>query len=169
MNFKTISLQKLMVAAAFAGLAGSAVAADMIDSQGRDVLSVAKQKGNFTMLARAVEAAGLQQTLSAQGPMTIFAPTDEAFAKLPAADLEALFKPENKDKLIKILSYHVVAGKALDQETMKRSQTAMTAEGDAVGFALVRGRLRVDEARVLNDYSASNGVIHSVDRVLMPK
>jgi uncharacterized surface protein with fasciclin (FAS1) repeats len=169
MNFKIFSFKKLIATAAIASLVGNGVAADLNNTQGRDMLSIAKQKGNFTVLARAVEAAGLGQTLNAQGPMTLFAPTDEAFAKLPPADLEALFKPENKDKLVKILSYHVIAGKALDQDTMKRTRSATTAEGAAVEFALVRGRLRVDEARVMSEFTASNGTVQSVDQVLMPR
>jgi len=98
----------------------------------------------------------------------VFAPTDEAFAKLPAGELEALLKPENKDKLVKVLTYHVVSGKALEQYEMKRSRGAKSLQGSDLKFALVRGKLRVDDARVTTDLNASNGVIHAVDRVLIP-
>ena len=166
---KNFSMRKLATIAVISGLTAAASVVQAQDTAGLDVLAVARQKGNFTVLTRAIEAAGLQQTLSAQGPMTVFAPTDEAFAKLPAGELDALLKPENKDKLVKILSFHVLPGKALDQDQMKRTRSAVTAEGDSVEFALVRGRLRVSDARVTSDYAASNGVVHAVDRVLMPK
>lgn len=169
MNLKSFSFKSLVAATVLCGLAAAANAADLFVTQPHDVLAVAKQRGNFTVLARAIEAAGLQQTLSAQGPMTIFAPTDEAFAKLPIGALDSLLKPENKDQLVKILKFHVISGKALDQQALKRSHSAITAEGTAVEFALVRGRLRVDDARVMGDYNASNGVVVSVDRVLMPR
>jgi len=169
MNSKPFSAKAALAALLLSGVAATATAADLLDSPSRDVLAVARQRGNFTTLTRAIEVAGLQQTLSASGPVTIFAPTDEAFAKLPAAELEALFKPENKDKLVKILSYHVVAGKALDEDALKRSRSAVTAGGSTVQIALERGRLRVGDARVSNDYSAANGVVVSVDRVLIPR
>ena len=132
------------------------------------VLDVAKEKGNFNTLAKAIEAAGLQDALTANGPVTIFAPTDEAFAKLPPAQLEALLRPENKDQLVKILTNHVVPGKALESEDMKRTRSAKTVAGEEVKFELVRGRLRVDGARVTGDYNADNGVVVAVDSVLLP-
>jgi len=131
-------------------------------------LDVAKQKGNFNTLAKAIEVAGLQDALTANGPVTIFAPTDEAFAKLPPAQLEALLRPENKDQLVKILTNHVVPGKALESEDMKRTRSAKTVAGEEVKFELVRGRLRVDGARVTGDYNADNGVVVAVDSVLLP-
>jgi uncharacterized surface protein with fasciclin (FAS1) repeats len=100
---------KSLAAAALLGM--SAVAAQATGSA--TVLDVAKEKGNFNTLAKAIEVAGLQDALSGNGPVTIFAPTDEAFAKLPPAQLEALLRPENKDQLVKILTHHVVPGKAL--------------------------------------------------------
>ena len=132
------------------------------------VLDVAKEKGNFNTLAKAIEAAGLQDALTANGPVTIFAPTDEAFAKLPPAQLEALLRPENKDQLVKILTNHVVPGKALESEDMKRTRSAKTVAGEEVKFELVRGRLRVDGARITGDYNADNGVVVAVDSVLLP-
>jgi uncharacterized surface protein with fasciclin (FAS1) repeats len=115
----------------------------------------------------AIEAAGLQDALTAQGPVTIFAPTDAAFAKLPPEQLEALLKPENKDKLVQILTNHVVPGKALTADQMKRQRGTATM-GEQVKFELVRGRLRVNDARVTGDFDASNGSVIAVDQVLIP-
>jgi uncharacterized surface protein with fasciclin (FAS1) repeats len=134
MTFKAISMIKTAAALTLLGAGSFAAAADSYDVQGKDVLSVAKQQGTFNTFSKAVEAAGLQDALTAQGPMTIFAPTDAAFAKLPPAELEALLKPENKDKLVQILTHHVVAGKALSPEQMKRSRGTKTLEGDDVKF-----------------------------------
>jgi len=155
---------KASIAAALLGVASLAAQA----AGNSTVLDVAKQKGNFNTLAKAIEAAGLQDALTANGPVTIFAPTDEAFAKLPPAQLEALLRPENKDQLVKILTNHVVPGKALESEDMKRTRSAKTVAGEEVKFELVRGRLRVDGARVTGDYNAGNGVVVAVDSVLLP-
>ena len=155
---------KSLAAAALLGM--SAVAAQATGSA--TVLDVAKEKGNFNTLAKAIEVAGLQDALSGNGPVTIFAPTDEAFAKLPPAQLEALLRPENKDQLVKILTNHVVPGKALEADDMKRARSAKTVAGEEVKFELVRGRLRVDGARVTGDYNADNGVVVAVDSVLLP-
>ncbi len=146
----------------------SSVAAESTAAPRADVLSVAKQAGQFNTLVAAIEAAGLTSTLAGTGPFTVFAPTDEAFAKLPAGTVEDLLKPENKDKLVKVLTYHVVAGKALSEDELKRTRNADTVAGAEVRTALVRGRLRVNEARVTADVQASNGVIHVIDRVLIP-
>ena len=165
---KTISLTKAAVAATLLSFSALAAQADTFDSKRNDVLAVAKHKGNFTTLAKAIEAAGLEGTLTAQGPVTVFAPTDEAFAKLPPGELEALLKPENKDKLVKILTHHVVAGKALETDDLKRSRGVTAASGDQLKVELVRGRVRVDGARVTGDYGAANGTIVAVDQVLLP-
>ncbi len=159
MKFKTF-LPLLMAAA----VVGNATAVAALS----DVLATTKNSGRFTILNTAIEAAGLQAALDS-GSVTLMAPTDEAFGKLPAADLQALLLPENKDKLIKILSYHVIAGQALDQERLKRKSTQTTAEGSTVKFALVNGRLRVEGVEIKREYTASNGFIQSIDRVLMPK
>jgi uncharacterized surface protein with fasciclin (FAS1) repeats len=155
---------KASIVAALLGVASLAAQA----AGNSTVLDVAKQKGNFNTLAKAIEVAGLQDALTANGPVTIFAPTDEAFAKLPPAQLEALLRPENKDQLVKILTNHVVPGKALESEDMKRTRSAKTVAGEEVKFELVRGRLRVDGARVTGDYNADNGVVVAVDSVLLP-
>lgn len=165
---KTTSLTKAAVAAILLSFSTSFTTADTFDSKRSDVLAVAKHQGNFTTLAKAIEVAGLQDALSAQGPLTIFAPTDEAFAKLPAGELEALLRPENKDKLVKILTHHVVAGKALGEDDLKRSRGETSVSGDDLKFELVRGRVRVDGARVTADYTAANGSVVAVDSVLIP-
>ena len=155
---------KSLAAAALLGM--SAVAAQATGSA--TVLDVAKEKGNFTTLAKAIEVAGLQDALSGNGPVTIFAPTDEAFAKLPPAQLEALLRPENKDQLVRILTNHVVPGKALETDDMKRTRSAKTVAGEDVKIELVRGRVRVDGARVSGDFNATNGVVVAIDSVLLP-
>lgn len=153
------------VAAAILGIASMTAGADTGSS---DILTVAKQQGNLNTFAKAVEAAGLQGSLASGGPVTIFAPTDEAFAKLPPDQLEALLRPENKDQLVKVLTRHVVPGQALETDDLKRTRTAKTAGGDEVKVELVRGRVRVDGARVTGDHNAANGVVVSVDSVLLP-
>lgn len=168
MKVKSVSLYKLALAAALLATSVAVATADSRNSSGEDLLAVAKSQGRFTTLAKALEAAGLNDALTAQGPVTIFAPTDEAFAKLPSTELAALLLPENKDKLVKLLTHHVVQGQTLEPEQMKRSRGAVTAAGDTVKFSLVRGRLRVGDARVTGDYSASNGELIAVDQVLIP-
>jgi uncharacterized surface protein with fasciclin (FAS1) repeats len=163
-----ISLTKAAVAATLLSFSALAAQADTFEAKSNDVLAVAKHKGNFNTLAKAIEVAGLQDTLTAQGPVTIFAPTDEAFAKLPPGELEALLKPENKDKLVKILTHHVVAGKALETDDLKRTRGVQAASGDELKVELVRGRVRVDGARVTGDYDAANGSVIAVDQVLIP-
>jgi uncharacterized surface protein with fasciclin (FAS1) repeats len=165
---KTISLTKTAFAATLMGFSAMTATADTFENKSNDVLAVARHQGNFTTLAKAIEAAGLEGSLTTQGPVTIFAPTDEAFAKLPAGELEALLKPENKEKLVKILTHHVVAGKALESDDLKRSRGATAVSGEDLKFELVRGRVRVDGARVTGDYDAANGSIVAVDTVLLP-
>ncbi len=138
----------------------TAFAADIVDT------AIA---GHFTTLAAAVKAAGLVDTLKGPGPFTVFAPTDEAFAKLPPGTLESLLKPENKAKLQSILTYHVVAGKVMAADVMKLS-SAKTVEGESVTINMKNGGVMVDNAHVTKtDIMASNGVIHVIDTVLLPK
>jgi uncharacterized surface protein with fasciclin (FAS1) repeats len=125
--------------------------------------------GHFNTLVAAVKAAGLVDTLKGPGPFTVFAPTDEAFAKLPPGTLESLLKPENKAKLQKILTYHVVAGKVLAADVMKLS-SAKTVEGENVAINMQNGGVTVDNAHITKtDITASNGVIHVIDTVMLPK
>jgi uncharacterized surface protein with fasciclin (FAS1) repeats len=117
----------------------------------------------------AVKAAGLVDTLKGPGPFTVFAPTDEAFAKLPAGNLETLLKPENKDRLQSILTYHVVPWKLMSQDVVKLD-SAKTVEGRTIGIKTMDGGVMVNKARVTKaDIEASNGVIHVINAVILPE
>ena len=124
--------------------------------------------GKFNTLVAAVKAAGLVETLKGEGPFTVFAPTDEAFAKLPAGTLDDLLKPANKAKLQDILKYHVVSGKVMAADVVKL-HTAKTVEGQNVTITATNGHVKVDHANVTKtDIVASNGVIHVLDAVILP-
>jgi transforming growth factor-beta-induced protein len=134
-----------------------------------DIVDTAVAAGQFKTLAAALQAAGLIETLKGPGPFTVFAPTDEAFAKLPAGTVEDLLKPENKDKLTSILTYHVVAGKVKAADVVKLKE-AKTVQGGAVAIKTADGKVMVDGANVVKtDIGASNGVIHVIDAVILPK
>ena len=134
-----------------------------------DVVDTAVAAGQFKTLAAALKAAGLVETLKGEGPFTVFAPTDEAFAKLPKAALADLLKPENKEKLTAILTYHVVAAKATSKD-VAGMDSAKTVNGAEVKIKTEGGKVMVDDATVVKaDVMASNGVIHVIDTVLMPK
>jgi uncharacterized surface protein with fasciclin (FAS1) repeats len=145
------------------GATGSAVRA-----QGKDIVDTAVAAGSFKTLAKALVAADRVETLKGAGPFTVFAPTDDAFAKLPAGTLESLLKPENKAQLRRILTYHVVAGKVMAADVVKL-KTAKTVSGDSVTVAAGSGGVTINNAKVVQtDIAASNGVIHVIDTVLMP-
>lgn len=135
-----------------------------------DIVETAVAAGQFKTLAAALEAAGLTDALTGQGPFTVFAPTDEAFAKLPAGTVESLLKPENKEKLKSILLYHVVPGNVTAKQVMKlNGRTVKTLGGGSIKVSTMHG-VTVDDARVTKtDIQASNGVIHVIDTVLIPK
>jgi uncharacterized surface protein with fasciclin (FAS1) repeats len=133
----------------------------------KDIVDTAEAAGSFKTLVAAVKAAGLVDTLKGKGPFTVFAPTDEAFAKLPAGTVEELLKPENKKKLTDILTYHVLAGKvmAADVKTME----AKTVQGSSAAVKVADGKVTIDKANVVKtDIEASNGVIHVIDSVIIP-
>jgi uncharacterized surface protein with fasciclin (FAS1) repeats len=135
----------------------------------KDIVDVAASAGTFNTLVTAAKAAGLVDTLKGKGPLTVFAPTDEAFAKLPKGTVEDLLKPENKAKLAKILTYHVVPGKITAADIKGKKQTVKTAEGSELAVDATDG-VKVNEAKVVTaDIMASNGVIHVIDSVVMPK
>src|SRR5450432_1190783 len=135
----------------------------------KNIVDTAVAAGNFKTLAAALKAAGLVDTLKGPGPFTVFAPTDEAFAKLPAGTVDELLKPENKEKLAAILTYHVVAGKVTAAQVMKIN-SAKTVNGASVAISVNGGTVMVDGAKVIKaDIMCSNGVIHVIDSVLMPK
>ena len=135
-----------------------------------NIVETAVAAGQFKTLAAALEAAGLVDALTGEGPFTVFAPTDEAFAKLPAGTVESLLKPENKEKLKAILLYHVVPGNVTAKQVMKlNGRTVKTLEGASIKVSTTHG-VTVNDARVTKtDVQASNGVIHVIDTVLLPK
>ena len=138
-------------------------------AQGKDIVDTAVAAGQFKTLATALKAAGLVDTLKGPGPFTVFAPTDAAFAKLPKGTVEELLKPENKAKLTAILTYHVVPGKVMAADVVKVSE-AKTVQGGSIKVHAAGGKVTVDNAAVVKtDIGASNGVIHVIDTVLMPK
>ena len=163
MKFQIASIVAVAVAAI--GLTLGSVATRAAQ---KDIVETAVDAGNFKTLAAALGAADLVQTLKGRGPFTVFAPTDEAFAKLPAGTVENLLKPENKDQLVAILTYHVVPGKVMaadviklkEAKTVNRKMLEIETNGDAV---------MVNNAKVTaTDVSASNGVIHVIDTVILP-
>jgi uncharacterized surface protein with fasciclin (FAS1) repeats len=163
-------LVKLMhgavIAAAAVGLtlgsAEDAVTAEM------DIVDTAVAANQFGTLAAALDAAGLVETLKGPGPFTVFAPTDEAFASLPAGTVENLLKPENKEQLIEVLTYHVVPGKVAAAEVVKLEE-AKTVNGGTLEIDAESGGVKINDANVeATDIAASNGLIHVIDKVLLP-
>lgn len=159
---------------AFAAAAAIAVPAHAGSSYGDkaakgDIVETAVAAGSFKTLATALQAAGLVDTLKGKGPYTVFAPTDEAFAKLPAGTVESLLKPENKAKLQAVLTYHVVPGNVKAADVAKLT-SAKTVNGQAVKIDAAGGTVKVDGASVVKtDIAASNGTIHVIDSVILPK
>ena len=170
-NLNTIrdmkTLRTLAVAALTAfSMTTAAVKATAADA--KDIVAVASENGSFKTLVAAVKAAGLVETLQGKGPFTVFAPTDAAFAKLPAGTLETLLKPENKEKLAGILTYHVVPGKVMAADV--KSGKVKTVNGKELDVKAWSGKVSVDGANVTTaDVAASNGVIHVIDTVVLPK
>ena len=164
MSKKSFALGTLAAAIiTFVGLTTAAVRAET-----KDVVETAVAAGSFKTLATALEAAGLVSTLKGPGPFTVFAPTDEAFAKLPAGTLEILLKPENSEKLRRILTYHVVSGTVMASDVVKLP-SAKAVSGDTITVKVHEGVVHVDQATVTRaDVTASNGVIHVIDTVLLP-
>ena len=145
-----------------------AIAANGADND-KDIVDTAVEAGNFGTLATALEAAGLIDTLKGEGPFTVFAPTDEAFGKLPEGTVETLLKPENKDQLTAILTYHVVSGSVTAEQVVSLSE-AQTVNGQSVEISVDGSMVQVDEANVVaTDIMASNGVIHVIDNVILPE
>ena len=135
----------------------------------RDIVETAIEAGQFGTLVAAVQAAELVEVLQSDGPFTVFAPTDEAFAKLPEGTVAELLKPENKDQLIAVLTYHVVPGKVLASDVVKLS-SAETVQGSSVSIETRDGKVWIENAQVIKtDVEASNGVIHVIDTVILPK
>ena len=162
MTFKLPSMTAVTLA-----LGLSAVAAPALAETG-DIVDTAIGAGTFNTLVAAVQAADLVDVLKSDGPFTVFAPTDDAFAALPAGTVENLLKPENKDQLVAILTYHVVAGKVMSTDLFD-DMTAATVEGSSITIDLDNG-VMVDNASVIAaDIETTNGVIHVIDAVILPK
>ena len=162
--------KKTMIAGIVAAMAITGAAANMgaapVD---QDIVDTAVAAGSFKTLVRALQAADLAETLKGAGPFTVFAPTDEAFGKLPAGTLEALLKPENKPALQRILTSHVLAGKVMATDVVKISP-AKAVSGHTLTIASRDGVVTVDGAKVVKtDIAATNGVIHVIDSVILPK
>lgn len=166
-TFLTLAAVAMMAGTSFAGTKcnGSKVVSK---ARSADIVDTAVKAGSFKTLVAAVKAAGLVETLKGEGPFTVFAPTDAAFARLPKGTVESLLKPENKAKLQAILTYHVVPGKVLASDVVKLSG-AKTVQGQQIDIAVKNGQVSVDAAKVLKtDILTSNGVIHVIDNVILP-
>lgn len=136
--------------------------------QAKDIVDTAAGAGSFGTLVAAVKAAGLVDTLKGDGPFTVFAPTDEAFKALPAGTVEDLLKPENKDKLVKILTYHVIPGKVMAGDISGKTMSVKTVQGSEVKIDATSD-VMIDKAKVTQaDITADNGVIHVIDKVILP-
>ena len=154
-------LRTLAAATALSLTTSVAFAADIVDT--------AVEAGSFQTLVAAVEAAGLVDTLKGEGPFTVFAPTDEAFAALPEGTVESLLEPENRDQLIAILTYHVVPGAVRSGDLAGQELDVETLQGETVAIDATDGAVTVDDATVVQaDIEADNGVIHVIDTVIMP-
>jgi uncharacterized surface protein with fasciclin (FAS1) repeats len=157
------------IRASIATLALASVISVSGRAQNKDIVDTAVSNGSFKTLAAALQAAGLVETLKGDGPFTVFAPTDEAFAKLPAGTVENLLKPENREKLKAVLTYHVVPGKVTAAQVTKL-KSAKTVQGSEVTITASGGKVKVDDATVVKaDVMASNGVIHVIDTVILPQ
>jgi uncharacterized surface protein with fasciclin (FAS1) repeats len=164
-----MTMKKMLKSAAVAAaVAVMVLGATTARAQEKDIVDTAVAAGSFKTLAAALTAGDLVQTLKGKGPFTVFAPTDEAFAKLPAGTLADLLKPENKAKLVAILTYHVVPGKVMASQVVGL-KSAKTVNGQSVAISVMDGKVMIDKAHVVKtDIATSNGVIHVIDTVLLP-
>lgn len=150
------------------GVAAAMFIANASFAQEKDIVSLAVGNENLSTLVAAVKAAGLVETLQSDGPFTVFAPTNEAFAALPEGTLASLLKPENKDQLVAILTYHVLGSKVLSTD-LKNGQKAVTVNKAPVTVKLADGKAMINDATVVAaDVMASNGVVHVIDKVILP-
>ncbi len=154
----------------FFGLALVLALTSPVFAADKDIVDTAVGAGSFKTLVAAVKAAGLVETLKSDGPFTVLAPTDEAFAKLPAGTVEELLKPENKEKLVAILTYHVIPAKAMAADVVKLAgKSVKTVQGSTVQISVVNGAVMVNKAKVIKtDIPCTNGVIHVIDTVILP-
>ncbi|CAE7162108.1 unnamed protein product [Symbiodinium microadriaticum] len=141
-----------------------------IQARAQDIVDTAVSAGQFNTLVAAVQAAGLVETLKGEGPFTVFAPTDEAFAALPEGTVENLLKPENKDQLVAVLTYHVVPGKIMSADIAGKSSQVASVQGSNLSVDATMGGVKVDQATVVTaDIETDNGVIHVIDQVVLPQ
>lgn len=165
MRFRTFGMALSVAALVFAAARITTAGCGTCD---KSVVENAAADASFSTLVAAVQAAGLAETLSGPGPFTVFAPTNEAFAKLPPGTVESLLKPENKEKLVGILTYHVVPGTVKAADVVKLSE-AKTVNGKAAKVAVKDGTVMIDGAKVVKtDIVSKNGVIHVIDAVILP-
>ena len=161
------NIRNLTATAIIAALGYLGVAQAENSPAAKDIVAVASGAGSFNTLVAAVKAAGLVETLQGAGPFTVFAPTDEAFAKLPKGTVEDLLKPENKQKLVAILTYHVVGGKVMASDF--KTLQAKTVNGKELSIVVAGAKVTVDKANVVKtDVAAKNGVNHVIDSVVLP-
>ncbi len=160
-----------MIRKTIVGIAvGAALSLGSVAVQAADIVDTAVKAGQFNTLATALKAADLVDTLKGAGPFTVFAPTDEAFKKLPPGTVDNLLKPENKAQLAKLLTYHVVPGKVMSASLAGKTTDASTVQGQSVKIVATMAGVTVDNAKVTAaDVVADNGVIHVIDTVIMPK
>jgi uncharacterized surface protein with fasciclin (FAS1) repeats len=159
---------KTVVVASLAALLMAVATRQVAAAASQDIVQTAVAAGSFKTLAQALAAADLVKTLEGPGPFTVFAPTDEAFARLPPGTLETLLKPENKARLQRILTYHVVPGRVMAADVSKMT-AAQAVSGDTIAIAVRNGAVTIDNAHVVKtDIEASNGVIHVIDAVILP-
>ena len=161
---KTQRISKIVFGALIAFFALST----SVKAQSKDIVDLAVGNDNLKTLVAAVKAGGLVDVLKGDGPFTVFAPTDEAFAALPKGTLEMLLKPENKDKLVAILTYHVVSGKVMSSD-LSNGQQAGTVQGQKVSVSINGSTVKINDAKVIAaDVKAKNGVVHVIDKVILP-
>ncbi len=161
---------RIAAAAGFVALVSGCATGNMAgDMGGGDIVEVASANDDFSTLVAAVSAAGLVETLKGDGPFTVFAPTNAAFAALPAGTVESLLKPENKDKLVSILTYHVVAGNYPASTLVGKRGSLTSVQGGMLHINGTDGVKVENSTVVIADVAASNGVIHAIDKVMLPK
>jgi uncharacterized surface protein with fasciclin (FAS1) repeats len=152
-----------------AGVIAAGTFVSAVSANAANLVETAVDAGQFKTLVAAVQAAGLGDALSGPGPFTVFAPTDEAFAKLPEGTVEDLLKPENKEKLVAILTYHVISGKVMAGDVAGKKLNVATLQGGELAVDAMSGGVMINDATVTAaDIEASNGVIHVIDRVILP-
>jgi uncharacterized surface protein with fasciclin (FAS1) repeats len=162
-------METLMFRTITAAAFGAALSVSSVSAAEMDIVDTAAGAGSFNTLVAAVEAAGLVETLKGEGPFTVFAPTDEAFAALPEGTVASLLEPENRDQLVAVLTYHVIPGRVMSSDIAGQEMMVQTVQGSQVDIDATDG-VRVDEATVVTaDIEATNGVIHVIDRVMLPE